>query len=574
MGVKKSLRKFLPKNKNNFSNRLNLGTRLLVLFVSLLMLSIGAVGASSYIKAKETTVETIENRLEREAELMGYIAQNLNFVYVSDKEYFMQQLEVNVRTQQKKLKSDGISSDFFYIVDGKATPFKVSEKSDNFLADGTINKIRKVKNGVLHEKMNGKDYTVAFQEMEEINGTFVLLIPTNSYMISINEMAYYTLIVIAVSIIIATVFTSLLVRKVTSPLNQLKNSMRIVRDGNLEYSPEIHTTIPEITSLHKSYNSMIDQMSRMVYELVGTTYELENTGKELKDSSQSALTSSQNLVSSINIVKMGAEQTAASSESSVRSFRNIKHLIEDMLNNMGSVFTSSDKMKNSAERGEKNMDKLISAIHLSQTDFEHLTYTIRQVKDYSLSITNLVGMIKGIADQTKLLSLNASIEAARAGEAGKGFAVVANEVRNLAEQSAEATEEITQAIMKMENITTGATEEFDQIHTKVKNNLTMANNSKLSFDELMHEITDVSGKLQSIQGELENIERILPQLEQGTLSFSSVSQETLASAEEMLYASEIQIKQMETTDEIGIKLNSLSMSLSKITQQFTISRNN
>ena len=74
----------------------------------LLVLTGVVVGASSYIKAKDMNMESIENRLVRETELMGYIAENLKFVYVSDKDYFMQQLEANVRSQQKKLKEDGI----------------------------------------------------------------------------------------------------------------------------------------------------------------------------------------------------------------------------------------------------------------------------------------------------------------------------------------------------------------------------------------------------------------------------------------------------------------------------------
>lgn len=565
--------KMIPTRKNPFSafsQRLSLGSRLFMLFLSLLVLSIIAVGASSYIKARDMAIQTIEDRLEREANLMGYIAENLKFVYVSDDEYFMQQLETNVRTQQKKLEGDGISSDFYYIVGNEAIPFKVSSKAGKMLAKENIERIAKTKNGVIHETLQGSDYTIAFQEMKELNGIFVLLIPTASYMNPVNEMAYFTLAIMAISLVAASILLSFMVKKVTKPLNQLRNTMKDVRNGRLQHSPEIHTSIPEITSLHKSYNSMIEQMMGMVHKLAVTTKELEVTGDELKDSSQSALTSSQQLVSAIDLVKMGAEQTAASSEASVNSFRDMKQLIEQMLTNMDSVYSSSAQMNDSAKNGEVNIGKVISAIHVFETDFAQLAKTIRQVKDFSKAITNLVGMVKGIAEQTKLLALNASIEAARAGDAGKGFAVVASEVRNLADQSAKTTEEITLAIMNMEKMTAGATEEFDQMHVKIKSNLTMANHSKASFDELMDGIAGVSGKLLSMQGELENLEGILPELEQGAISFSSVSQETLASAEEMLSASEIQIEQMENTDQIGLKLNGLSKSLTSITQQFTI----
>ncbi|WP_232233836.1 methyl-accepting chemotaxis protein [Bacillus sp. J33] len=560
----------IKKYRNKYSHKLNLGTRLFVLFFTLLLFTIGILGLSSYIKAKEMALETIENRLVRKAELMGYMAENLKFVYISDENYFMQQLEASVRSQQKKLQSDGISSDFFYITEKGVTPFKVSKNSAASFEEDTVNKITKMKNGVIHKQMDGTDYTVVFQEMDEISGIYVLLIPTRSYMEDVTTIGYFIMTAISASLIAAAVIISLFVKKITKPLNQLKNTMKEIRNGNLQSSSEIHTTIPEIISLHKSYTSMIAQMRKMLSELTLTTKELGNTGIELEESSLRTFTSSQQLVSAINLVKVGAEQTAASSEKSMISFREMKHKIEEMFFHMDNVSGSSAAMNMSAKRGENNIGNLITAIQEFGTDFDRLILTIRQLKDHSLSINNLVGLVKGIAEQTKLLSLNASIEAARAGEAGRGFAVVAGEVRSLAEQSASAAEEITHAIGNMENITVNASEEFNQMHIKIKDNLVMANESKNSFDELMNEISVVSAKLQFMQSELENLEQLLPQLEKGADQFSSVSQETLASAEEMLVSSVIQSEQMENTKEIGMKLNLLATSLSEMTRQYKV----
>ena len=549
-------------------HKFNLSTRLFLLFVSLLVLSVVVVGVSSYIKAKDMNTKTIENRLVRETDLMGYIAENLKFVYVSDNDYFMQQLDTNVRTQKEKLKSDGITSEFFYIVDKKVTPFKVSEKSLPTISNQVINQITETKTGVLHEKIKGEDYTITFQAMKEIGGTFGIIIPTKSYMDPVTQMAYFTLIVIIISILITTLVTILFVRTLTKPLNQLRNTMREVRVGNLTDSVEIKTSIPEIISLHTSYNAMIGHMSSMLNELKETTIELEDTGGELKKSSNDALTSSHQLITAINTVKLGAEQTAISSENSVNSFKDMKHKIEIMMKNMETVFQSSESMNHSADRGEKNISELITTITIFEKDFDQLTRTIKQVKDYSKAITNLVGLVDGIAEQTKLLALNASIEAARAGDAGKGFAVVAHEVRNLAEQSTLATKEISQAITNMEHITLTASDEFEHMLSKINKNLLMANESKITFDELMQEIIGVNSNLQGMQTELEDLKGNLPQLEQTAEHFSSISQETLASAQEMLATSENQIQQMESTDEIGLKLHHLSQSLSDITMRF------
>ncbi|PAV31628.1 methyl-accepting chemotaxis protein [Virgibacillus profundi] len=551
-------------------NKLSLQSRLLITFILLLIISIVAVGSTSYIKAKDMTANSIENRLEREAELMGYIADNLKFLYVSDEDYFMQQLEINIRTQQKKLEDDGIPSDYFYIEDGETIPFEVSNDAIPSISDSLIDKLTDTKSGLLQENIEGENYTLAFQEMDEINGIYVLLIPTASYMGPVNQMAFFTIAIIITSIVIAVIIIILFVRSITKPLTVLRQTMKEVRDGNLNHSPVVKTTLPEFISLHKSYDAMIYQMKMMLNEIQETTANLEQTGGELQGSSEDTIASSHQLIEAIQVVKQGADQTASSSESNVESFKAMKQKIEVMITNMDIVFNSSEGMNHSAKRGDKKMAELITTILTFEKDFEHLTGTIKQVQNYSFSISNLVGLIQGIAEQTKLLSLNAAIEAARAGEAGKGFAVVANEVGKLAEQSSSAAEQITQSISNMEDVTNSATQEFEQMLMKTKTTLSMSNEAKVSFDELMVEIMQVSNKLQGMQGELKDLERTLPELEQTAISFSSVSQETLASAEQMLAGSENQIQQLENTHEIGLKLTDLSRSLSENAKHFSV----
>lgn len=577
MGKKLRKVKILDRENNGgkpflqrFLQRVNLSARLFILFVSLLVISVVTVGTISYIKAKDMTIETIENRLVREAELMGYIAESLKFVYVSEDDYFMQQVDGNVRMQQEKLEVDGMKAEFFYIKNQEVIPFKVSKDAIPTISEKTITELVDRKKGVIHERINGDDYTISFHKIEEIGGTYGILIPTKSYTGPIDQMAYFTLVVMAVSIIVMTVVIILLVRTIVKPLSALRNTMKEVREGNLKHSVDIRTTIPEITSLHKSYNAMIDQMRSMLNELKTSTRELETTGDELTVSSSDALESSHQLILAIDSVRQGAEHTASSSEESVHGFRTMSNRLEDIMSNMDTVINSSKNMNHSASRGEKNMGQLISTIQSFEGDFNRLTKTIREVKDYSLEITSLVELVTEIAKQTKLLALNATIEAARAGEAGKGFAVVAHEVQKLAEQSTKATDEITNAIVKMESITLLASKEFDQMLVQINSNLHMASESKLSINELMDGIYEVSGNIEVMQNELTGLESIVPELQQSVTQFSSVSQETLASAEEMLAFSENQIQQMENTNRVGKRLHNLSKSLSEITQRFNI----
>ncbi|KEF36764.1 methyl-accepting chemotaxis protein [Schinkia azotoformans MEV2011] len=551
-------------------NRLSLQSRLLLIFILLFVVSINILGFTLYSKAKTTTIQIIEDRLSREVEIMSYIIKNLKFVYISDENYFFQQVEMSVRDQHKQLAADGIASDMYYMQNGKITPFQVSKKVENTFLSELVEKINKMDKGLFHEQLEGKDYTISVQKMNEINGNYVLVVPTNSYLGPVNQMHSFIIVLVIISLMICTILISLFVKSITKPLKELQETMREVREGNLNKTISVKTTVPEIISLNKSFNMMIEQMGNMIHELNETTKELESTGKNLSQSSNEALTSSHKLIQEINLVKLAAEQTAATSEDSVKDFNTMKDKIELLINNINKVFTSSEDMNSSAIGGERNITQLIETINQFESDFDYMTGTIKEVKNHSIAIGNLVGLIQAVADQTKLLALNATIEATRAGEAGKGFAVVANEVRKLADQSTKAAEKITSSILSMEDVTIQATQEFDQILLKIKKTLTTANQSKESFDDLMSEIGIVIEKIQNMQGELSALQCILPQLEQTTVGIVSISQETLSSTEQMFTTSDKQISEMERTHLIGTQLMELSSSLSTKTKKFNV----
>ncbi|MDX8047559.1 methyl-accepting chemotaxis protein [Gracilibacillus sp. S3-1-1] len=551
-----------------FLSKINLQTRLLFIFLMLLIASIATVGLNTYLQAKQTTLETNENRLAREGELIDYVSSNLKFLYVSDEEYFMQQLEAEVRSQTERLAEEGMTSATFMIKDEQLTPFQVSSENNLSFSDSLLNELVKLDSGITHKKIQGTDYTLVVENLaDQIGGHYVLAVSTDSYMGAVNSMAQTVLTVTIATLALSILIIFLFVRSLTKPLNKLRNTMREARNGSLSVA-EIHTSIPEITSLHKSYDAMIQQMQLMLKELNSTTTELEMTGDRLKDSSSSTLAASEQLIGSINIVKEGAEQTANSSETSTNSFHEMKGKIDSLLENMDMVDQSSQLMNQSAISGEQNTTQLIDQITAFGEGFKQLNKTIQTVNAHSSSITKLVDLIKGIAEQTKLLALNAAIEAARAGESGQGFAVVANEVRKLAEQAAGATEDITHSIKEMNSITTQASSEFEEMHTNITTNLTMATDTKLSIDGLMTQIDTVNQQINTMEAELQNVHNTLPELEQSSVSLASVSQETLASAEEMYATSDEQVRQMKRTHEIGLQLTDLSQSLTRLTERF------
>lgn len=560
----------IQKSYQKILQKISLKNRLIILFIALLTISVVAVGMISYGKSSQMTIEKVENRLQREVELMDQIASNLKFLYVGDDAYFMQQLEINVRSQRKQLEMEGMESDYFYIENKEVNPFKISEKSLPDIPEKVIQAIQEEKNGILHSTIDTNKYTFAFRTLQDLDGIYVLAVPAHTYMSEVNEMATFIMFLTIGFIIVATIIIVLFVRSMTTPLTRLREMMRTVREGKLHDPEKLHTTIPEITSLHKSYHAMIRHMRGILYQVKVTTDRLEHTGINLQESSETTLASSQDLVAAVHTVKEGAEQTASSSETNLESFTQLKQKMAQIQESMVTVQKSREHMLQSAVYGKRTTTKLIEMIDLFETDFTQLTAIIQQVEEHIESIGQFTGTIQEIAEQTNLLSLNAQIEAARAGESGKGFAVVANEVRKLADQSKQAAENITSSIGDLNGISHTASNEFVTMLVKTKETLNISNQSQESISELMEGISDMDENLINMETDFSDLQQILPELEQISLSFSSVSQETLASVEEMLASGEAQMKQIEGTHEIGLKLVDLSKTLTKHTNKFSV----
>src|SRR5699024_7811563 len=112
---------------HKIKSKISLQNRILILFISLLSISIIIIEFSSYKLISTMTVEKVENRLVREVELMEQIASNLKFLYITDESYFFQQLNSSIRSQHDQLAKENLSSNYFYIKDTEAFPFTLSE---------------------------------------------------------------------------------------------------------------------------------------------------------------------------------------------------------------------------------------------------------------------------------------------------------------------------------------------------------------------------------------------------------------------------------------------------------------
>ncbi|RZI52839.1 methyl-accepting chemotaxis protein [Aeribacillus pallidus] len=558
------------KRKNmSIGERIPLSVRLILFALILLISSITVVGYTAYQKASETTFNLIEDRLKREVYMTEIAASNLLYAYVNSSDDFFERFDKEVvQRQSSQLIQDGLNADFFFVRNEKATPFSVSVKTKTQIPAEIVKEITKKNSGIIHKSFNGQDYTLAFKEMQELKGIFLLAVPTESFIKPVHELAYNTIWIGIISVFFMMGILFLAVRSMTKPLTILREKMRKMREGDIQLDLNINTNLPEILSLIKSFKQLAGYLGMMIQRINTTTENLFSTGRKLKHSSDDVLTLHTNLVEAIEMVKNGAQQTASSSEESAKVFHSMKNTVQTVLERIERLFSSVQGMNRSANTGEQNMRQMIESLNRFEKECKTMSKTIQSVRDHSTAIEKVVEMIYAISEKTKLLSLNATIEAARAGEEGKGFAIVAEEVRKLAEQSSKATEDIAQSVKMMDDISQSAYQQFKLILELVQNHLEVAGKSRLSFDQLVDEIGKVNEILSETRHSLHTLDDWLPKMEQSAENFLSVSQETFASAEQMQSVAKVQMEQIRETHAIGLTLMELSESLKSTTNKF------
>lgn len=372
-----------------------------------------------------------------------------------------------------------------------------------------------------------------YNKDEIIGMTFVGLRKSTVHDIYLsNLMRYIVLFVVIFAVGIVLSFIS--VRVIIKSLKQVTEKLNHVADGELNVKVEeklLHRA-DEIGDIANSVEKLVGSLSNIVVDIKGASVDLDGISTGFSKSFDQ-------MAGNIGNADRAVEEMAQSSTHQAQDTSDVGNQVQDMGNaiettsqNIDQLVGNTEKMREYNKGVDDTIEELIKIGSETQRAFEVVFDQTNMTNQSAQEIQTAADVITDIADQTSLLSLNASIEAARAGEHGKGFAVVADEIRKLADQSAESASRITgiiELLIRNSNTTVdtmqGVTAVMDKQSDELKKTQTV-------FASLNGEIGEVGAAVDNIRSEVDRLNELKTTVLSSVQSLASIAEENAAATQE------------------------------------------
>lgn len=424
------------------------------------------------------------------------------------------------------------------------------------------------------QKIEQRDYSDAqidgnLTVFEKIDGTdwiLVSYIPTSIVYASVNQVRNVMLIIGIVSVILLAVIIERVVNMVIKPVKELTGAITRMTDGDFTISVNASGS-DEIGMMSRGVEKFVLSMRNMIASIHNVSDRLRNQADESYDVSKqmNEASSLQNL--SMEELNQTVTQLSASIGEIADHATQLAAVVSETRDDSAKVNAKMNETVEISRQGRYDMNQVGNAMSSINSSIEHLKEAIDKVGAASGEITNITTVIADIAEETNLLSLNASIEAARAGESGRGFAVVATQIGKLAQTSSDSVKTIEGLIRQINEYVGNCVELSDGSVESINNSSALISTALGTFDKIYDNIGIANDLVQSMIQKVEQVDDV-------AANVAAISQEQAASSEEISATSDTMVEHARSitnnSEAVAEESKKLTQSSNELTEQINI----
>lgn len=423
----------------------------------------------------------------------------------------------------------------------------------------------------VEKKVSGKSYDFCTLDgnmtvFKEVNGTNWLLVsyvPTNVVLADLVGLRNLMIIFSIISILVLCVLIERVTHVVIRPVKEMTRVITSMASGDFTVSMKVKGN-DEIAVMGRSVEHFIASMKEMIRQMGHVSDRLEKQAGSSKNVS-GEMNSAANIQSqSMTELNATVDQLSVSVNEIAQNATQLAGVVADTKEDSDKV---EDKMRTTvevSEKGKADMESVGNALHNIEISIHNLEEAVDKVGTASGEIVDIIKLIGDIAEETNLLSLNASIEAARAGKAGRGFAVVASQIGVLAKNSADSVAHITSLINEINGLVDDAVKQAGSSASDIESSADLIHTAVDTFDQIFQNIQETS---HLIEGVVEKIN----QVDQVATNVAAISEEQAASSDEILSTSESMLQQAKSisknSEQVEAEAGNLAESADQLADQ-------
>ncbi|SDM06574.1 methyl-accepting chemotaxis sensory transducer with Cache sensor [Dendrosporobacter quercicolus] len=414
-----------------------------------------------------------------------------------------------------------------------------------------------------------QDSLIVYQKVPSTGWTLALTVPADVVYQPLSKLKLLFAGIILLSIVVVISVTTLLVKRITKPVETLLDQVNQVAAGDLTVQATVSGQ-DEIAGLAAGFNSMVASLRSLILQVHTSAEQLAASTEQLTASSHESAQAANQVAGSITEIAQGAEVQLRTVEQTANSIDNISVNINRVTAYAHNAVAKSGESAEKAKDSNLSIAQAVHQMELIEQTVNTSAQLISVLGERSKEIGQIVDTISGIAGQTNLLALNAAIEAARAGEQGRGFAVVADEVRKLAEQSQTAAKQIAELVGQIQQDTTTAISAMDNGTHEVSLGAKVVTAAGDSYRQIAGLIAEISEQVAGISTAMEQVNKESQEIVTSMKTIDQLSTHTAAEAETVSAATQEQSASMEEVASASQNLAEMAQKLQAMVQQFRL----